>query len=192
LNLSKSFRDANIHSFEPLPWTFAMFERNRKLNSVSSPVANNFGLSNEEKDIKFFFNKSSSGSSSMKNITQNIQSEQITCKVTTLDKYVRNSNLMVDFIKCDVEGAELFVFQGGLETLKAQKPIIFTEMLRKWSANFNYHPNDIIKLLKNIGYFCYEINSGRVKLIDVVTEATEATNFIFVQSSQMSIIEKFA
>ena len=169
-----------------------MFERNRKLNSVSSPVANNFGLSNEEKDIKFFFNKSSSGSSSMKNITQNIQSEQITCKVTTLDKYVRNSNLMVDFIKCDVEGAELFVFQGGLETLKAQKPIIFTEMLRKWSANFNYHPNDIIKLLKNIGYFCYEINSGRVKLIDVVTEATEATNFIFVQSSQMSIIEKFA
>ncbi|WP_342228107.1 FkbM family methyltransferase [Rickettsiella endosymbiont of Rhagonycha lignosa] len=53
----------------------------------------------------------------------------------------------LDFIKCDVEGAELTIYTGGINVIREHKAIIFTEMLRKWSVKFNYHPNDIIALL---------------------------------------------
>ncbi len=91
----------------------------------------------------------------------------------------------VDFIKCDVEGSELFVYQGGLETLKKYKPVVFSEMLRKWSAKFGYHPNDIIALFKNIGYQCYVITvDNYLKEITEVTEETVETNYFFLHGEK--------
>ena len=57
-------------------------------------------------------------------------------------------NESIDFIKCDVEGNELSVIQGGEKLIKSHKPIILLELLRKWSARFNFHPNEVIELLR--------------------------------------------
>ena len=56
-------------------------------------------------------------------------------KAKTLDEYCCSNNLSPDFIKCDVEGAELLVFKGAKNTLINNKPIVFSEILRKWSKN---------------------------------------------------------
>ena len=88
-----------------------------------------------------------------------------------------NSIDKLDFVKCDVEGAEYFVYQGGLETFKHKKPIIFTEMLRKWAAKFGYHPNDIINYFSQFGYKCFIANKGKLKIVDKVDEQTIETNF---------------
>ena len=85
----------------------------------------------------------------------------------------------MDFIKCDVEGAELFVFQGGVATIRTQQPVIFTEMLRKWSAAFGYHPNDIIALLADAGYHCFTVHDGRLTPFLTMDETTVETNFFF-------------
>jgi hypothetical protein len=53
-------------------------------------------------------------------------------------------------IKADVEGAELLVVQGGLQTIAKYRPLIFLELLRKRSKPFGYHPNDVIQLLASI------------------------------------------
>ena len=46
-------------------------------------------------------------------------------KITTLDAYVREKNLpRVDFIKLDVEGAELDVLKGAVTTIARFKPIL--------------------------------------------------------------------
>lgn len=45
--------------------------------------------------------------------------------VTTLDSFLNESG--VDYIKIDVEGAEMEVIQGALETIKKYKPKIFVE-----------------------------------------------------------------
>ena len=107
--------------------------------------------------------------------------KKLDCTTDTIDLYVIKNNIKkIDFIKCDVEGSELFVFQGGIESIKKYSPVIFTEMLRKWALKFNYHPNDIINLFKNIGYNCYYSSSGSLKPIDIVTEDTIPTNFFFL------------
>ena len=88
--------------------------------------------------------------------------------------------LNLDFIKCDVEGAELLVFQGGEDVLREQKPAIFTEMLRKWSAKFDYHPNQIIELFARLGYGCFTISSRKLRRFDRMDDATLETNFFFL------------
>ncbi|MBQ3337269.1 MAG: FkbM family methyltransferase, partial [Selenomonadaceae bacterium] len=50
---------------------------------------------------------------------------QLTATITTLDSYVREKNLpRVDFIKLDVEGAELDVLRGAATTIARFKPIL--------------------------------------------------------------------
>lgn len=53
-------------------------------------------------------------------------------------------------------------------------------MLRKWSAKFNYHPNDIISFLSELGYRCYALSKENVQIINEVDENTIATNFLFL------------
>ena len=73
--------------------------------------------------------------------------QKVECNVRRMDDFVKDENInRIDFIKCDVEGSELFVYQGGIESIDRFKPIVFSEMLRKWSNKFGYHPNDIINL----------------------------------------------
>lgn len=48
-----------------------------------------------------------------------------------LDFFTAKTDHKIDFIKCDVKGAELLVFKGGIETLKRDRLSIFTEMRRK-------------------------------------------------------------
>ena len=102
-----------------------------------------------------------------------------------MDTFVKDEKISaLDFVKCDVEGAEYFVYQGGLETLKKFKPIIFSEMLRKWSAKFDYHPNDIINLLKQIGYLCFVIRGRKLEEFTLMDENTLETNFIFLHKEK--------
>src|SRR6185295_8243062 len=58
----------------------------------------------------------------------------------------------VDFIKLDVEGAELHVVRGLLETLATHQPIVAIEVYRDWTRDFGYEPADLIRLLQEAGY----------------------------------------
>jgi hypothetical protein len=98
----------------------------------------------------------------------------------TLDEWVANYKVVPDFIKCDVEGAELLVFQGGLSTLATYKPIVFSEMLRKWTRPFGYQPNDMLAYFKKLGYSCFAVGEKGTHLITEVTEETVETNYVFL------------
>lgn len=50
-----------------------------------------------------------------------------TVPVATLDSYLRQSAPPVSFIKCDVEGHELHVFQGAEQTLRRDRPVLMFE-----------------------------------------------------------------
>ncbi len=94
----------------------------------------------------------------------------------------RNQNVAPDFIKCDVEGAELLVFRGGRSTLAKYRPVVFTELLRKWSKPFGYHPNDLIGYFVELGYLCFAVGSSGARRTDEITEQTVETNYCFLHS----------
>jgi FkbM family methyltransferase len=181
-----------VHAFEPIPKTFSYLKQNVELNSLTNVSINNAGLSNEEKDITFYFYPEGGVNASSANVSERADTELITCHVLRLDDYVNKNKINVDFIKCDVEGAELFAFQGARETLQRDKPIVFTEMLRKWAAKFDYHPNDIITFFTSLGYRCFYVQDFKLVELTEMTDETIETNFFFLHTQQhQTTIQKF-
>lgn len=181
VHLSKKLPNSVIYAFEPIPEIFAQLRRNVELNQVVNIFLHNLALSDKIQTLTFFYTPTATGASSSVNITGGGDLQKLECQTNTIDHFVKIRNIAkIDFIKCDVEGAEYFVFKGGVETISKHLPMVFTEMLRKWAAKFGYHPNDIIQLFKEFGYQCYASSRGGLKIVDKVSEETVQTNFFFL------------
>ena len=176
--------DCKTHAFEPLPQTYSYLRRNIELNNVHIVNAHNIGLSYRSELILFYFYKEGSGNASSINVSDRDDVEIVQCEIKTLDEFAELEQHKIDFIKCDVEGAELMVFQGAENCLKRDKPIVFSEILRKWSKKFNYTPNDILDFFQGIGYFCFIVVGDSLFKIDEINENTLETNFFFLHLEQ--------
>ena len=189
--LNKHFKNINTYSIEPMKFTYDLLSKNIELNNIKSNIYN-IGLSDKDGIEKFYFNKAETAASSMKNLREDTENTEIVeCKINKLDTFIFDNNIKkIDLIKIDVEGAELLVFRGGVESLKKYKPIIFSEMLRKWSKKFDYHPNDIINVLNEIGYSCFAINNNGIQKISNINDDTQETNFIFFDENKHEKIIK--
>lgn len=185
LNIRNKIKNSFIYAFEPIRSNYDLIKKNIRLNNLNNIKVYNLGLSNKNDKIIFYYNPSKTGNTSIKNLSDSRNVIKIACNVKKMDDFVKKNNIKkIDFIKCDVEGAELLVFKGGKESLQKYKPIIFTEMLRKWAAKFDYHPNDIIAFLKNLGYLCFEIKNNRLCEFFVMDNKTLSTNFFFLHQQK--------
>ena len=172
----------SVHAFEPVPVTFERLQRNIELNGVGDTVlASNFALGSEKTTVTIYLPTfSGSSASSLKNLHPDEESIQVEARVETLDDYFASRGLdRLDFMKIDVEGAELLVLQGGVQTLSRHKPLLFMELLRKWAKPFGYHPNDVIALLGQQGYRCYSHQDGTLARFSEMTDESVETNFFF-------------
>lgn len=194
LLIKNLYSNSTVYSFEPAPFTYERLKNNIKLNGHSTDKAFNIGLYDKKSRLDFYYDIEGTGGSSMVNLRKREKVEKIQVDVETLDEFAAEHSINnVDFIKCDVEGSELFVLKGGMNLIKKNKPVIFSEMLRKWSAKFGYTPNDIIKLLGDIGYECFAISGNKkLRLCPTVDETTVETNYYFLdRDKHMGIISKY-
>ncbi|MBN9299410.1 MAG: FkbM family methyltransferase [Filimonas sp.] len=192
-HMAKRFPEAKIFSFEPIPKTYESLQKNLSLNNIHNVTAVNIGMGEQKDRFVFYYDPQLSVNASMSNLTNAASVESTVCEVSTLDHFSIERGLKVDFIKCDIEGAELLAFKGGRALLERDKPIIFSEMLRKWTAKFNYHPNDIIDFLKELGYTCFVISEGKLMPFSRVDENTSETNYFFLHAEKhIGLIEKYS
>lgn len=189
LCVAKKFPNARLFAFEPIPSTFEQLCANIKLNNISTIVPLRHGLSNQTGQVDFFFYPEGSVNSSLQQLVTVENLTTIKAFVTTLDEVVRDIDFVPDFIKCDVEGAELLVFQGGKNILQTVQPIVYTEMLRKWAAKFNYHPNDMIRYFVELDYDCFVIHDKKLEPFQTVNETTKETNYVFLHKQKHATLK---
>jgi len=184
VNCAKLNPNTQIHAFEPVPSTFEQLQNNVHINQLDGQVRlNNFALGTGPSQDKIYYPKfSGSAAASLQQLHPEEDQEIIPIEISTLDKYVSDNHIQhLDFIKIDVEGAELLVLKGGLNTISKYKPIIFIELLRKWSKEFGYKPNDVLELLFDFGYQCWTLEGNRMCQIQDINDNTSQTNFLMVQ-----------
>ncbi|HMJ46188.1 MAG TPA: FkbM family methyltransferase, partial [Ferruginibacter sp.] len=87
----------------------------------------------------------------------------------------------VDFIKCDIEGYEEFVFPEMEPILVKHKPVIQVET---WGT----HKNVVETFLKRIGYKQYELENGSLVLSG--DQNPEQVDFIFFHPVNEKAMEK--
>lgn len=215
VNLALTRPEVGLYCFEPIPQTYKLLEQNLELNGIDGVKTHNFGLSDVPGEFDLFFYKEGSGNASLANLTNREDVERITCRVVTLDNFTEMTSARVDFIKCDVEGAEFKVFKGGLKTISRDMPIVLSEILRKWSRSHGYEPNEIFNLFNSLGYRAFtvldfsppqssdpqiqeepiESNQYTGPLMQEffsMDESTEHTNFFFLhRDKHQDLIEQF-
>lgn len=185
LALSRHCPSARIYAFEPIPYTYDILLRNVRHNGCRNIETFQSAFSSQDAPLEFLYTPRCSGATSLVEAGQPVEPdklEKITCPSTTLDSFCAKHELAPDVIKCDVEGAELMVVQGGERVLATHRPVILIELLRKWSRKFGYHPNDVMKLLGGYGYQAYTLSESGLKPCSAIDEETVETNFVFLHS----------
>ena len=140
-----------IHAFEPMPDIFTELKRNWKLAGEPENIhLNNLALGDEAKmiDIHRFTNLSSGFSSFSTDGKSEFQTFSV--PMTTLNSYLNKENMRdVDFVKIDVEGAELMFLHGATKLFEQKTPpVIMAEMALGTTKGFGYLPNDLIVFMR--------------------------------------------
>lgn len=183
--VSKKFKGCNIHSFEPLPETFGIFQKNIDHNKSVNVTANNKGLSSEKGEL-YFTNDKYAGNHIVMNPKNTSNLTKV--DVDVLDDYVtRNGIKKVDFIKCDVEGAELLVLKGAKNIIEKHYPTILIEIYDGWTQRFGHSANDVITYLLDFGYKVKMINHNTKKIEDFDINKVEfISDFIFYKNEDLN------
>ena len=133
----------------------------------------------------FLPKKSGSSAASARNLHPDEEFTSQVVMMTSLDKVYPTLGLNgCDLIKIDVEGGELNVIQGALETIKRFRPVIFAELLRKWSAYFSYDPNEVLEILQKLNYICFGVSTEFRRIEKFKVDDFE-TNFVFVHEDSL-------
>jgi FkbM family methyltransferase len=74
---------------------------------------------------------------------------EVPCR--TIDSYNFDD---VDAIKIDVEGSELFVMEGALETIKRCRPAVQVEIVPKQCKQYGYDPQALYDFFAGMDYVC--------------------------------------
>lgn len=181
---AKRYPGSLVFAYEPIPSTFEILKRNVILNQLENIKIENIGLSDAQKEEIIYFYPWCTANSSVKNLQHTTQAESVQAKFTTLDQCFEFNDKELDFLKCDVEGNELYVIKGGINTISRHLPVISMEIMRKYASEFSYSPNEILALLFKLGYDAFYVDSGLLHKIEQIKEETTAANFIFLHGNK--------
>ena len=128
LNMAKIIgSDGLVIGFEPDPANFIQLEKNISLNDFTNLKVNKKGLG--DKPGKFKLENRIESNSGMKRIGSSV--DYVEVEIDTLDNFISASNNSlpkIDLIKIDVEGFELNVLKGALNTIRKYYPVLFIEV----------------------------------------------------------------
>jgi FkbM family methyltransferase len=138
--------DGSHYAFEPIPDLFASLKTNFPSVSIS-----NLALSDEEGETTFQHVTSNPGYSGLKQRRYDRDSEivqQIAVRTATLDSLLP-MDFEINFLKIDVEGAELQVLRGGLNAIERCQPLVIFEHGLGAADYYGTRPEEVFDLLRD-------------------------------------------
>lgn len=146
--LLRVIKDKNIkinkwYCFEPDNNSFNQLKKNlEQLEKNNTVICENLGLWKESTTLYFEQNDTRS----------KIVETPTDChvNVTSIDSYFQNHS--INYIKMDIEGAELDALKGGIETIKRDRPILAISIYHNLE-HFYEIPNYLMEHLENYHYY---------------------------------------
>jgi FkbM family methyltransferase len=166
--------NGRVVAFEPVwPMYTTLCARARRAGRRSAPVVTvPFGLYSEENVATVQVPDGNFGMGSLaaaadwSNAHPGAAMASYECRVVTLDGFLRSSKVRgPDFMKIDVEGAELFVLRGAAGFFDAgHRPLMLIEIFAPWERAFGYGPWEVLSSLVARGYrFLFACPGGLVE-----------------------------
>ena len=116
----------------------------------------------------------------------------VACEMQCLDDLVEAGKLPVpQFIKCDVEGAELSIFKGGLKTLnRVDAPVILFEINALAAKSFGVNTTDyfdLLESLENPAYNFFEVSTKGIEKLR--SKEIKYANVVAVPEAKLVLCE---
>lgn len=136
--------DTEVRCFEPDPGNLNLLELNKTRNKIDNWIIRPMALSNREGVSTFFSDPVCGATGSLNHdhdfIGRNFgahRGEFQVC-VTTVDSEISRGARPPEFMKIDVEGHELAVLEGALQTLRIHRPSLIFETTRNHTGVRNF------------------------------------------------------
>jgi FkbM family methyltransferase len=161
-----------VHSVEPLPFAWPTWNRLLRVRSSPNVLHHAVALGSEPGEASMsvprgrhglvtgrsFVSQHCLGLGSNAEFAQHIT---YPVPVDTLDRLLAAADHgRLDFVKIDVEGAELHVLRGGAGVIESFRPAMLIEIEARHTARYQYHPEDVVSWLRARGYAMYTWNRG--------------------------------
>jgi FkbM family methyltransferase len=184
-------QEGRLHAFEPNPELVPALTRT--LRDLGNATLHTVALSDKDDDSTLFVPPDDS----MASLTdwtvgtafrEDGEPHTVPCQQRRMDDLVKDGVLpQPDFIKCDVEGAELLVFKGGHQTLeRADAPTILFEANKNASGGFGYGVSgakDFLAGLKSPRYEFFKVQKGGE--LERLQEITSFMNLLAVPQTRI-------
>lgn len=161
-----------VYAFEPLPANFDFLKENVRINNITNCIAFYGAVSDKPGIVNF---STSEADVSNTDITSSLESKEgrkyVEVPAFSLDNLLASGSLTPpQFIKIDVEGAELDVLKGASRLLKELSPLVYLETHNIHNPGVDSACRDF---LVSIGYGIKE---------ELITHNEEFGSYIFQKS----------
>jgi FkbM family methyltransferase len=180
VHLSQTHPHSSIYAFEPIPQNIKTLERVlrhfkiKNVRVVKSALGNTIGEIEMVMPVQKKAKLQGLSHVVHDSITDFNEGEKYKTPLTTLDIFLKENKITqsVTAIKLDVENFEFFVLEGGIETIKKHRPIIYTEL---WE---NENRENCFTFIKNLNYTVKVLIEN--KLVDFDEKLHSTQNFFFI------------
>lgn len=189
--------DGVVHSFEPLRFAHATASRFLGLRTGRNVVRHGLALGETGEELvmsvplrrgvpvtgRSFVTRNASGLGSNAEFEEHLR---VVVDGDTLDGFAAREGIeRLDFVKIDVEGAELHVLQGGRATIAGLRPVVMVEVEDRHLERFGVRPEDVVAWFTALGYRMSVWDDGSWRPRESVT--VEFRNYLFTPGAGRTI-----
>ena len=151
-----------VIAFEPSPREHQRLLRHLRMNRLTANVVvSDLALDRSKgEDTLFVVEGRDTGCNSLRPPVADEPIRTMRVQKTSLDSFLDEGKILkVDFIKMDVEGAELNVMEGATELLgRRPRPVILAELADSRSSGWGHSASEVYDLLEERGFkwFCVD------------------------------------
>ena len=192
-----------VYAFEPGKRAFNILSKMKKKYGMENVSIFKLALSNSVGMTELvvpYYNRQASikSNESIKGKIENI-------KTSTIDIFIDTNKIeRLNIIKCDTEGSELLVFQGGQNIIDKFKPILIVEIADVHTRRFGCSGEEVQSFLTKLGYhtFYYDFDLQKVGKVNTIsfkeeghvwskiTDNLSNNNYIFIHEDRLNMVNE--
>ncbi len=165
--------NGRVYAFEPIPFTAGVFRLIARLLRFRNVELIEKGCGEADGEVVFTVPVQESGAIIAGTVHMGARNndrpgherharfkrtQKVTCKVVTVDDYLGDLN-DVSFLKCDIEGADLYALRGAKRLIERHHPVVVCEINPWFLEGFGIAVRDLV------GFF----DRARLSLVSVRT-----------------------
>lgn len=163
-----------VHAFEPLPANLSILRHTIKTLKLQNVTVHPQGCGYRNEQMKFCV-PTKHGVPQLALARPGIPGAQYDCEIVRLDDVIEGR---IEFLKVDVEGAELHVFRGAERILRESRPAILFEASGE-TRGFRYEQDAVFDFLRERGYKFFS-GGFQGKALEPRTHFTDAEDYFAV------------